>query len=144
MDAGSANDLDRGFTTIGRIIASETCSREDVSAKSQEKESSGRATKLSDKWQGKAIGEKSEDKDMETKYLVKWQGLTYDEASWEWERDLRSFAASDLDAALAKFNTRGPIANDAAIKSSQVALAAKSIALIPCRSWQHDWNCAAF
>lgn len=50
------------------------------------------------------------------RYLVKWQGLPYDEASWEWQNELKAFAGADFDKALADFKARRPIANNKAIK----------------------------
>ena len=90
--------MDKGWTTIGRIIAHERSSRQDIAAKEGPK------------------------RDLETRYLVKWQGLPYNEASWEWEDELKSFAGSDFDQAMAKFQGLGPIANDATISLSAVIL----------------------
>lgn len=96
LDQSLLGDPDYGRTTIGRIIASEHA----------------------------RSGNTSEENDFQQiekrRYLVKWQGLPYDEASWEWEEELRVLAEADFDRAVADFHARHPIADDQALQNAQV------------------------
>ena len=98
LDQSLVGDPDYGRTTIARIIASGD-STSNIISRGKDAERSKRM-----------------------RYLVKWQGLPYDEASWEWEEDLKAFAAADFDKAVADLNARGPIADEGAINKAKVLL----------------------
>ena len=98
LDQSLVGDPDCGRTTIARIIA-----REDP-----------RSSNTS--------GEKKFQPKRGKRYLVKWQGLPYDEASWEWEDELRAFAGADCEKAVADLKARQPIACKEATKRAKVHL----------------------
>lgn len=97
LDGPPTEDIDRGWTSIGRIIARKICYTEGAPSTTAQK-SSGKL-----------------------KYLVKWLGLPYDEASWETEEDLKGLSKADFEQELARFVARGPIVSHQAIKLTEVS-----------------------